>query len=341
MISKKEKVLKIFFGSEFFEKKFYYARKKIGFLNKQYKNYHQLAKGFEDESLREKSLASLKIIKDATACQHDQMNKRKKIWMYWNSSLEESPEVVKLSYRSWKDLNPDYELVFLNDKLLMSKLGFDFNAVFDLCNIRLTLANKADLLRLYLLSKYGGVWVDATTFCIKPLEEWLPNIASENNFFAFRQSKVKSRPIEVWFMYADKGAPIIKNTLYLFLEYLTYERKVSIYVSNSKKKMRKLGVEKNHPCMIYAKEVYEAESFGFMPYFSLAYFLNESMNELLSDSEVKRFFDLPNFFANNDDEYDVFINSYVSKQTYKNEYQDSNTYIERKNLLCSFLKVDG
>lgn len=333
-------MLKFIFGSSLFEKKFYLARKKVSYLNKQYMDAHKLARGYKNSELEEKAISSLKIIKDTALSYHEIRHGNKVIWMYWNSSLDEAPEVVKLSYESWKRFNTSYEVVLLNDQLLESKLGFDFNAVFELCNIRLSLANKADLLRLYLLSKYGGVWADATSFCIQPLDNWLPSIARENSFFAFRQNKVKSRPIEVWFLYSDKGSPIINKTLNLFVDYLLHERETSIYVSNSKKEMLKLGIKKNYPYMIYAETVYEAENYGFMPYFSLAYFFNQSMKELTNYMEIKKFFDLPNLFANNNDGVEVFINSYVSKQTYKEDYQNSKVYMERKKLLFPSTVVD-
>ena len=45
-------------------------------------------------------------------------------------------------------------------------------------------AAESDLLRLYLLNKYGGVWVDSTNLCRRPLNDWLPSAASQG-FFAF------------------------------------------------------------------------------------------------------------------------------------------------------------
>lgn len=331
----------IFFKSSFFEKKFYWLRKNVGFFNKQYVNAYQLGRGLKCSDYRLKAQVSLDQIKKAVTAPHEPDIKNKKIWMYWNSPLDQAPEVVKLSFKSWKKLNPHYEVVLLNDYSIKRKLGFDFNAIFEVCNIRLTMANKADLLRLYLLSRYGGVWVDATTFCVQPLEEWLPCISNETDFFAFRQHKVKSRPIEVWFMYADKGSPIIRKALNDFVSYLTCDRRVSLYVSNSKKKMRQLGIEKNHPYLLFANIVHEAEKFGFMPYFSLAYFLNESIHELLNEAQLKKFFELPNHFANNEDDFYVFKSSYVSKQTYKGEYQNSDTFIKRKELLFGGSFVDA
>nr|WP_269816217.1 capsular polysaccharide synthesis protein [Halomonas sp. G15] len=259
------------------------------------------------------------------------------IWIYWDSELAVAPEVVRLSYASWKKLNPDYEVIYLNDKNIEGKLGFDFNAIFDMCNVRLTKANKADLLRVYLLTSFGGIWADATTFCLKSLSSWLPSIKRQTDFFMFRQEVVKSRPLEVWFIYAKKRSPVISEAFRLYLEHLIKNRKNTIYVSNSRKMMRKLGYEKTHPNRMYAKVVYDAERFGFMPYFTLSYLLNESMSMHLSSCEEKVFFKLPNFFCNNMDSMDVFLNSYVSKQTYKGEYQKSDLYLERKKYLTSVL----
>ena len=45
-------------------------------------------------------------------------------------------------------------------------------------------AAESDLLRLYLLNKYGGVWVDSTNLCRRPLDDWLPS-AARQGFFAF------------------------------------------------------------------------------------------------------------------------------------------------------------
>jgi mannosyltransferase OCH1-like enzyme len=42
----------------------------------------------------------------------------------------------------------------------------------------------AALARLCLLRTHGGVWVDATVFCRRPLDEWLPEHAA-SGFFAF------------------------------------------------------------------------------------------------------------------------------------------------------------
>lgn len=322
-------------SSDLFEKKFFPLRKNLGCIEKRYRFAHGIGKGFENEELKEKAETTIKYLKEAGLTPYEEDCNTKIIWMYWNSGLDGAPEVVRLSHLSWKKLNPDYEVIFLSDDNIEEKLGFDFGSVFYLCNIRLTQANKSDLLRTYLLTKYGGVWADATSFCLKSLDTWLPGVKHKSGFFMFRQEEVKSRPFEVWFIYAKKGSPVIAKAFRLYLDYLIRDREFTIYVSNSKKMMRKLGFEKTYPDRIYAKSVYDAEKYGFMPYFTLAYFLNESMNVLLSCFEEEMFFRLPNSFCNNKDSIECFLSSYVAKQTYKDEYQESDVYLKRKEVLVT------
>ncbi|WP_417884169.1 capsular polysaccharide synthesis protein [Vibrio rumoiensis] len=72
---------------------------------------------------------------------------------------------------------------------------------------------KSDLLRLYLLSQYGGIWADATTFCLNPLSNWLDDNAKHCNIFLFKHEDNNTRPIEVWFIASPKASAIICKTL--------------------------------------------------------------------------------------------------------------------------------
>lgn len=75
----------------------------------------------------------------------------------------------------------------------------------------------SDVLRINLLAQHGGVWADATCFCTKPLDEWLPEYMS-TGFFAFERP-VADRMIGSWFLAASKYNYIIK----------TFQLKVNAY----------------------------------------------------------------------------------------------------------------
>jgi hypothetical protein len=55
---------------------------------------------------------------------------------------------------------------------------------FDLTKRNVAVASLSDDLRILVLHEFGGVWVDATLFCNRPLDEWLPGVFGEG-FFAF------------------------------------------------------------------------------------------------------------------------------------------------------------
>ncbi len=66
----------------------------------------------------------------------------------------------------------------------------------------------ADVLRLRLLDEHGGVWVDATTFCARPLEHWLPPLM-QSGFFAFSRPS-PDREVASWFLASEPGGTLIR-----------------------------------------------------------------------------------------------------------------------------------
>lgn len=327
-----------FIRSEFFENKCVGLRRYIPYFNARYAELNGLGRAWQNPELLERAQKALAALRAATqGHEKPQADIPKTIWMYWNTSLSCAPDVVRLSVESWKTLNPDYEIRLLSDENLNQELGFDFNAVFELCFVKLTLAMKADILRLYLLSRFGGVWVDTTTFCLAPLSHWLPGCTQPHGFFTFRHKTVPSRPLEAWFIAARQHSDITRHTLALFVEHLFKSRNVAIFVSNRRKMLEKMGYEKHHPDMLYADTVTQAEKFGFMPYFSVGYFFNESLRKSLSSDEIGQFLALPNRHVINDSDYDQFIEAVVSKQTYKDDYQQSPLYQKRRKYLTEII----
>jgi mannosyltransferase OCH1-like enzyme len=132
----------------------------------------------------------------------------KKIWILWLQGMEKAPAIVKSCYLSWKNHNPDWEIILLDEDNLADYVQVDLPE----SKIKsLTPNGYANLIRLKLLIQYGGVWVDATTCCMKPLDEWLPeNVKS--GFFAFRNPG-PDRLMSNWFL-VSAPANYLTTTLY-------------------------------------------------------------------------------------------------------------------------------
>ena len=109
---------------------------------------------------------------------------RRIIWTYWDSGIENAPPVIKPCIDSWKRLNPTWSVTVLNQesvKLLLPELWESL-----LNKYILPSTQQTDFIRLLLLQKYGGVWIDATVYCQKPLDDWLGIAMKDSSFFYFR-----------------------------------------------------------------------------------------------------------------------------------------------------------
>lgn len=112
-----------------------------------------------------------------------------KIWIYWDRGEENAPEIVKECIASWRAHNPGWDIQVLDSKTAAQIVELSHNPA------DLPVQSYADLLRLRLLRQQGGVWADATTYCLVPLDNWLP-LAAQRGFFAFTWTKYDS-----WFLW--------------------------------------------------------------------------------------------------------------------------------------------
>lgn len=117
----------------------------------------------------------------------------KKIFIYWEQGWNEAPTICKYCLQSWKLYNADWKIIELDKNNLFEYLDISYEKQFQ--NIQ-PVQMRSDILRINLLKKYGGVWVDATTFCTIPLNSW---ILKQKTFFAL-SSPGKDRMISNWFM---------------------------------------------------------------------------------------------------------------------------------------------
>jgi hypothetical protein len=130
----------------------------------------------------------------------------KTIWFLWFQGLDNAPYVVRKCRESWIARNPSWRVVTLDETVLPTVTSVDYSAG----NIAaLSRQHQADLLRLDLLAHHGGVWADATCFCVQPLDNWLiPRM--ESGFFAFQQPR-PDRIISNWFLAARPGNVLVER----------------------------------------------------------------------------------------------------------------------------------
>jgi hypothetical protein len=104
-------------------------------------------------------------------------------------------------------LNPDWDFRVL-DANSVARFIPEL-AKLDMKNRTITPAALSDIVRIMLLHEYGGVWVDATLFCNRALDEWLPAVM-KRGFFAFDRP-APDRPVSSWFLAAKVNSFIVSE----------------------------------------------------------------------------------------------------------------------------------
>ncbi len=119
----------------------------------------------------------------------------RRIWILWKQGLDHMPPISRACIDTWATHNPGWDIKVLTGETLCDwadpLLCLPKAQAQPPCRL-------SDLARLNLLARHGGVWVDATCYCMKPLDQWLPDYLG-SGFFAFDRPG-RDRLMSSWFL---------------------------------------------------------------------------------------------------------------------------------------------
>lgn len=104
-----------------------------------------------------------------------------KVIHYCWFGLESMSKKAEICINSWKKYCPDYEIIEWNE----SNFNIDQNAYTKMCYEKKKYAFLTDYIRLYVLEKYGGIYMDTDVEIIKPLDDLL----NEKAYFGFEDNE--------------------------------------------------------------------------------------------------------------------------------------------------------
>ena len=135
------------------------------------------------------------------------------IWSYWEQGFDHSIPLVKKCVHNWKRYNPGWDVRMLDKNTVYDYLDEDS---FRISNINNFIQKKSDIIRLNLLEKYGGVWMDSTIFCCCDLS-WIHAVQDHRNstmvaYYIPRSTTNDAYPvIESWFIASIPNHPFIQK----------------------------------------------------------------------------------------------------------------------------------
>lgn len=121
-------------------------------------------------------------------------------WFFWMQGIEDAPDVVKFCLKSLRKNLADREIVVLNSSNISDYVELPDYIIAKHEKGIISHAKFSDLLRLELLVKYGGTWIDSTVFCS---DAQYPRELMDSDLFVFQQFRKGSKAfggLSNWFI---------------------------------------------------------------------------------------------------------------------------------------------
>jgi hypothetical protein len=131
------------------------------------------------------------------------------IWSYWHAG--QPPLVVERCFRNWSDHNPGYSVRCVSAQTLADYVEpQELPAGFG----QMPPARQSDVLRLYFLRRYGGIWLDSSIILTRSLD-WMIAAQQQSRaeylgFYLQRYTTHADCPvIDSWCMAAPPASPFV------------------------------------------------------------------------------------------------------------------------------------
>ena len=114
------------------------------------------------------------------------------VWLLWLQGWDQAPWVPRQVAESWKKFNPGWDVRMIDRETCPVEIHGD------------TPQAQADVIRLGLLSKYGGVWADSTMLCMQSLDNWIHEAVEPAGQWMYRGGG-NCEMCAIWFIISKPG----------------------------------------------------------------------------------------------------------------------------------------
>lgn len=182
-----------------------------------------------DRILEKKYSHLFKVYDNGDWCTGDKVaesrTKAKIVWSAWLQGIDKAPEIVRMCWESQKAMLPEYEHRIMTMDNYQQWVTLPDDIVTKFHKGAMPPACFADLLRLAVLKKYGGVWMDASVLCTglrseRQKELWQRIEMSELTIPRyFRKGTANAVGLGNWFISAKQNNRVICAVLDIMMAY--------------------------------------------------------------------------------------------------------------------------
>lgn len=149
-----------------------------------------------------------------------------RIWICWMQGIEKAPSIVQKCYQSIQQNIKDREIVLITSDNMDQYTQFPEYILEKYHKGIISHTHFSDLLRLELLTRWGGTWIDATVFCSG---DEIPQYYLDSDLFFYQNLKPgadgSTINLSSWFLTAKAHNKIISAVRHLLWSYWEKENK--------------------------------------------------------------------------------------------------------------------
>lgn len=184
---------------------------------------------------------------------------RNTVWFSWLQGLENAPELVKACYNSQRRYLKDKKFVIITADNYKDFISLPEHIERKWKEGIIPSAMASDIIRLELLIKYGGTWIDSTVLCTG--NDFDEKILENSLFFPqyYRKDNDKIAGISNWFISANannKMLNVLKEMLCQYwrdydcvVEYFFFHRFFMMIANTLPEEMEKMPRYGSVPCL--------------------------------------------------------------------------------------------
>lgn len=262
------------------------------------------------------------IEKGIDSCQP--MKSCRKVWICWFQGIEQAPDLVKACVESAGRTMSDREIILLTEENLEQYVEFPDYIMEKRNKGIIPPAQFSDLLRLELLCKYGGLWIDATVYCTDKAHQ--RELILKEPLFVYKQfdfSREQQMPSAAsnWLIGAHSNHPILlltKELLYAYwkdynylMDYYIFHFFFKMASKRYKKEWERIPLYNNHSPHTMQMEL-ERDYTG------------ERWAQLLRMSDFHKLNRYVDFSKNKQSIYRYIVESYKENSKYEEEFGEEH-----------------
>jgi hypothetical protein len=153
-----------------------------------------------------------------------------KIWVMWWQGEENMPEIIRINFGSLKRNSNGHEVVLITKDNYSEYIELPYFIIDKLSQRVISLTHLSDYIRVALLSKFGGLWLDATVYVHSPLPTKF-NLPYWTNKWELKESESDS--YNLWIgLWNLSTVPKLSITQYMGIWYSCPNNPIFICLSN-------------------------------------------------------------------------------------------------------------